>query len=155
MTPSVRTKIEARLREAEMKSTPQRFAVLDYLLRSGTHPTAEQISADLNRRFPRASRATVYNTLNALRDAGLVHEVHMDGCAARYDANIDPHHHFVCRACGRLEDVPVGALRARPHRPAMAGYRVETYEVVLRGVCAACGGRKNSARAVSMKREER
>ncbi|MGH9903906.1 MAG: Fur family transcriptional regulator, partial [Pyrinomonadaceae bacterium] len=88
-----------------MRLTPQRFAVLDYLLRSRAHPTAEQIGAAVNRQFPRASRATVYNTLHALRDAGLVHEIFMNDAVARYDANIDPHHHFVCRACGRLEDV--------------------------------------------------
>lgn len=132
-------KIELRLREAELKLTPQRFAVLDYLVQSSGHPTAEQISADLNRRFPRASRATIYNTLNALRDAGLIHEVYMDDSVARYDANIEPHHHFVCRACGKLEDISVEALGAQPTPPAPApGYRVETVEVVLRGVCAAC-----------------
>ena len=113
--------------------------MLDYLVQRGDHPTAEQISLDLNRRFPRASRATVYNTLNALRDAGLVHEVYIDDAVARYDANIEPHHHFVCRACGKLEDISVDALGAQKPPPAPApGYRVETVEVVLRGLCAAC-----------------
>ena len=152
MTTNARAKIEGRLRGAELRLTPQRFAVLDYLLRSRSHPTAEQISADLNRRFPRASRATVYNTLNALRDAGLIHEVYLDDAVARYDVNIDPHHHFICRACGRLEDIPVEAVDARPRGASLSGYRVEAYEVVLRGVCAACGGRRNS-KDVSRRRE--
>ncbi len=139
MKTEARIKIEWRLREAELKLTPQRFAVLEYLTQSSGHPTAEQISADLNRRFPRASRATVYNTLHALRDAGLVHEVYIDDAVARYDANIDPHHHFVCRACGKLEDISADALGAQtmPRAPA-PGYRVEAFEVVLRGVCAVC-----------------
>jgi Fe2+ or Zn2+ uptake regulation protein len=139
MTNDARAKIELRLREAEMKLTPQRFAVLDYLVRSDGHPTADQISADLNRRFPRASRATVYNTLNALRDAGLVLEIYMDDAVARYDANLDPHHHFVCRVCGRLEDVPAAALSASMSDVTPgAGYTVESYEVVMRGVCETC-----------------
>ncbi len=143
MTTEARTRIEERLREADLKLTPQRFAVLDYLVHSDVHPTADQISADLNRRFPRASRATIYNTLNALRDAGLVHEIYMDHAVARYDANLDDHHHFVCRVCHKLEDVAAATLRAplsdvTPGR----GYRVESYEVVMRGVCATCKRRK-------------
>lgn len=139
MTTEARAKIGRRLREAELKLTEQRFAVLDYLMRSKGHPTAEQISDGLNRRSPRASRATIYNTLNALRDAGLIHEVYIDDSVARYDANIEPHHHFVCRACGKLEDISVEAFGATPTPSAPApGYRVETYEVVMRGVCAAC-----------------
>src|SRR5215207_6885690 len=67
-----RDNVETRLREAELRLTPQRFAVLEYLTRAGGHPTADQIAAEINRRFPRASRATVYNALKALRDAGRV-----------------------------------------------------------------------------------
>src|SRR5215216_490866 len=131
------------MREVGLKLTPQRFAVLDFLVRSREHPTADKISAALNRRFPRASRATIYNTLNALRDAGLVHEIYMDDAVARYDANLDPHHHFVCRVCGRLEDVAADTLSdslsdVTPGR----GYAVESYEVVMRGVCGACNRRK-------------
>jgi Fe2+ or Zn2+ uptake regulation protein len=134
-----RARVETRLREAELKLTPQRFAVLEYLSRAEGHPTAEQIFAALNRRFPRASRATVYNTLNALRDAGLVHEVYMDEAVARYDANLSAHHHFICRACGRLEDVAAEHLRAplSDVTPG-AGYAVESYEVVMRGLCSSC-----------------
>jgi Fur family ferric uptake transcriptional regulator/Fur family peroxide stress response transcriptional regulator len=126
------------MREVGLKLTPQRFAVLDFLVRSREHPTADKISAALNRRFPRASRATIYNTLNALRDAGLVHEVYMDDAVARFDANLDRHHHFVCRVCDRLEDVPVEAVGELPAPRLSSGHKVENYEIVMRGVCAAC-----------------
>ena len=141
MTDDVRSRIEARVRAAGLKLTPQRFAVLDYLVSSLEHPTAEQIHSDLNRRFPRASRATIYNTLIALCDAGLVHEIYMDEAVARYDANVEPHHHFICRACGKLEDVPLSAVGTLSRCDLQAGYRVENYEVVMRGVCATCGTR--------------
>jgi Fur family transcriptional regulator, peroxide stress response regulator len=126
------------VRAVGLKLTPQRYAVLDFLVRSREHPTADKISAALNRRFPRASRATIYNTLNALRDAGLVHEVYLDDAVARFDANLDQHHHFVCRMCDKLEDVPfeeVGELRT--HKLGR-GHKVENYEIVMRGVCVAC-----------------
>ncbi len=144
MTADEHSRIELRLRKAGLKLTPQRYAVLDYLVRSRIHPTAEQIRADLNRRFPRASRATVYNALNALRDAGLIHEVYMDDAVARYDANVDPHHHFICRKCGKLEDIPRDAVGALSHRGLPPDYHVEDYDVVLRGVCPACGGRRTA-----------
>ena len=133
-----RTNVEARLREAELRLTPQRFAVLEYLTRAGGHPTADQIAAEINRRFPRASRATVYNALKALRDAGLVREVATEEALTRYESNVGPHHHFVCRACGKIEDVPPGAFAAPERVELEGGHEVETFEVVLRGLCGAC-----------------
>ncbi|HEX8503505.1 MAG TPA: Fur family transcriptional regulator [Pyrinomonadaceae bacterium] len=133
-----RNSVETRLREAELRLTPQRFAVLEYLTRAAGHPTADQIAAEINRRFPRASRATVYNALKALREAGLVREVATAEALTRYESNVEPHHHFVCRACGKIEDVPPEAF-APPARVELGGGReVETVEVVLRGLCAAC-----------------
>jgi Fur family ferric uptake transcriptional regulator/Fur family peroxide stress response transcriptional regulator len=147
MTTGKRDEIEGRLRGAELKLTPQRFAVLEYLTRAAGHATADEIGAALNRRFPQASRATVYNTLNALRDAGLVHEIRIEGAVARYEAERGPHHHFVCRECGRLEDVPVEAFDPPPPRKLAGGHRVEVCEVVLRGVCAGCAGGVKTKRA--------
>ena len=144
MRPEIRIKLEERLREVGLKLTPQRFAVMDYLAHCREHPTAEQVRADLNRRFPRASRATIYNTLNALRDAGLVHEVYLDDRVARYDANIERHHHFICRACDRLEDISPEAVGALPRSRLARGYRVEHYDIVLRGLCSKCAATKTN-----------
>ena len=130
-----------RIRGAGLKLTPQRLAVLDYLQRAEGHPTAEQIGAELNRRLPRAARATVYNALRALRDAGLVSEVRLDGATARYDTNLAPHHHFICRRCGRIEDVSADAAGQPPSVEVSEGYTVEDCEIVLRGLCATCARR--------------
>lgn len=125
-----------------MRLTPQRAAVLECLVRSRTHLTADQIRAALNQRAPRASRATVYNALNALCEAGLVQMVYLEDAVARYDANIEPHHHFVCRVCGRIEDVERKAVNSLTRYDLNPGYEVEDYEVVLRGVCAPCAQKK-------------
>lgn len=130
-----------RIRGAGLKLTPQRLAVLDYLQRAADHPTAEQIGAEVNRRLPRAARATVYNALRALRDAGLVTEVRLDGATARYDTNLAPHHHFICRRCGRIEDVSAEQAAPPPSLEVGEGYAVEGYEIVLRGLCAGCARR--------------
>jgi len=138
MRNEVREHIERRVREAGLKLTPQRFAVLEYLTNTPKHPTADEIGSALNRHFPRASRATVYNTLNALRDAGLIHEVFVDGYVARYDSNIDEHHHFVCIECDKLEDVPMSFVRNMPQVKLGAGYKTEFYEIIIRGLCPDC-----------------
>lgn len=143
MSQERRSHIESRIRGAALRLTPQRFAVLDYLQHSDGHLTADQIRSGINRRFPRASRATVYNALHALRDAGLVHEIFMDDAVARYDANTEAHHHFICRACGKLEDVAAETFGELPRYEHALGYRVESCQVVMRGVCAACGRRES------------
>ncbi len=136
-----RNTVEEWLREAELRLTPQRFAVLEYLTRAPGHPTADQIAAEINRRFPRASRATVYNALKALRDAGLVREVATEEALTRYESNVEPHHHFVCRSCGKMEDVPPGAFAAPARVDIGGGREVEKVEVTLRGLCGACKGK--------------
>jgi Fe2+ or Zn2+ uptake regulation protein len=140
----LRQSIEGRMRAAGMRVTPQRFAVLEYLAGTHEHPTAEQIGVAVNSRFPTASRASVYNVLHALRDAGMVHEIYLDDAVARYDANLAPHHHFICRACGLLDDVE---WQIAPNPPsAIGGGRVvDSYEVILRGLCADCGRAASSA----------
>ena len=99
------TRIESAFERTGVRRTPQRFFVLEHLLTHPEHATVEELWAALNKRHARASRATVYNTLHALVGAGLVREFTLDGRAARYDANLDPHHHFVCDKCKSVEDV--------------------------------------------------
>ena len=121
-----------------LKMTPQRRAIVDYLQSAFTHPTAEDVLGAVTRQFPMTSRATVYNTLNWLRYAGLIAEVH-EGGQVRFDPNTSQHHHFICRACGKVEDVEgdmIGTLHVARSLP--AGQQVETFEIALRGLCPDC-----------------
>jgi Fur family transcriptional regulator, peroxide stress response regulator len=150
-----RLHLEGRVRNVGLKLTPQRFAVLEYLSKCGSHPTADQISAALNRYFPRASRATVYNTLNALRDAGLISEVRLDGAVARYEANVERHYHFFCNRCRKLEDVPLEALSSLPDVSLGSEYQVDDFEVVIRGLCPNCRRRTATSTRTRTGRKER
>jgi Fur family peroxide stress response transcriptional regulator len=130
-------RIEQAFERAGVRRTPQRFFVLERLLTKPDHATVEELWIALNKRHARASRATVYNTLHALVEAGLVREFTLDGKAARYDANLDRHHHFVCDSCGAVEDVDWFDV------PQVKGNESEkrsirSYEVTLRGKCAKC-----------------
>jgi len=123
---------------AALRPTAQRFAVLEFLAKHPIHATAEEIFLALNRNDPRASRATVYNNLRSLEKVGLVREVLSEGKAARYDANLHRHHHFVCEKCGKVEDIAWFDLPVSAGRPALAGKRISTYEIVFRGECHRC-----------------
>jgi Fur family peroxide stress response transcriptional regulator len=133
-----RAMLSVRLRDKGLRVTQQRVAVLEFLLATQKHPTAEEVGAAVNRLMPTASRASIYNVLHSLRESGLIDELVVGDAVARYDANLDRHHHFICRACGAVEDVPFETFREAP-RPRLAdGHTVEDYTVTLRGVCPRC-----------------
>ncbi len=134
----VRREIETRLREKKLRVTDQRVAVLEFLASSPTHPTAEDVGTAVNRLVPRASRASVYNVLHSLKEAGLIEELVFGDAVTRYDANLDRHHHFVCRACNAVEDVMWDAFPSGPRRRLPDGRTVESYSVTLRGLCPSC-----------------
>ena len=97
--------IKGCLEGSGLRCTPQRYAVMAFLMESDRHPTAAEIFAAVNRVDPRSSRATTYNNLRDLVRAGLVREVAVEGRAARFDAKGTRHHHFICDRCGNVEDL--------------------------------------------------
>jgi Fur family transcriptional regulator, peroxide stress response regulator len=135
--------IRQSLEDSGLRCTPQRYAVMAFLMEQNSHPTAAEIFEAVNRADPRSSKATTYNNLKDLVHAGLVREVAVEGRAARYDAKGVRHHHFICDRCGKVEDmefygVPKPALRS-------LGKRVlRECEVIFRGFCAKCAPRRTS-----------
>ncbi len=121
-----------------LRITPQRFAVYANLLSRTDHPTVEQLLEDVNADLPIASKASVYSALTVLREVDLVREVLLDEGVTRYDANIEPHHHFVCRACGSIHDVPWQAFDCFDLSQMSASLRPESYEVTVKGLCKHC-----------------
>ncbi len=136
--------LERAFRERALRCTPQRYSVLQFLTRSPLHATAEEIFQAVNRGDPRASRATVYNCLRDLTRAGLVREIALEGKAARFDASLHKHHHFVCAACGSVEDIPWFELPRGAGKAALGDRVVNNYEIVFRGVCERCAKREKA-----------
>ena len=131
--------LEQAFRTAVLRPTTQRYAVLEFLAKSPIHATAEEIFEAVNRHDPRASRATVYNNLRSLSKAGLVREVISEGKAARFDANLHRHHHFICEECGAVEDIPWFDLPAATGRTLLGKRNIRNYEIIFRGACVRCG----------------
>ncbi|MEA5552534.1 Fur family transcriptional regulator [Anabaena cylindrica UHCC 0172] len=127
------------LKSKGLRVTPQRFAVYANLLYRTDHPTVEQILTDLNKDFPVSSQATIYSSLQALREVGLVREVLLQEGVSRYDANVKPHHHFCCHKCGAIEDIAWDTFNFIGLKSLRPGLHGETYEVTVQGLCDACG----------------
>lgn len=87
------------------KLTPQRIEILRFLEGNTSHPTAEDIYRELKKKFETVSFATVYNTLEALKERGELVEVTIDPRRKHFDPNPAPHHHIICASCGKIEDV--------------------------------------------------
>lgn len=126
------------LKSKGLRVTPQRFAVYANLLDRVDHPTAEQVLCDLNQAAPTSSQSTVYSSLQALCEVGLVREVLLEEGVRRYDANVAPHHHFRCRCCGVIEDIAWDQLQSMNLDSLRPGLQVESYEVTLHGRCEGC-----------------
>jgi len=135
--------IKRSLAGTSLRITPQRYAVMAFLTNHEGHPTAAEIFEAVNRFDPRSSRATIYNNLRDLVQAGLVREVAVEGRAARFDAKGSRHHHFICDRCGNVEDIDWYDV-PRPI-PMSLGKRVlREYELIFRGLCTKCATRRAS-----------
>ena len=132
----------ARCREAGLPLTAQRLAIFRCLAASDRHPSAEELFAAVRREMPTLSLATVYRNLERLARIDAVRPVSRLGPRARWDANLEPHHHLLCTACGSVTDVverrldaaagPASRVAAR-HGFAASGHAVEIF-----GRCQAC-----------------
>lgn len=130
--------ISKMLKAKDLSVTAQRAAVLEFLDGNTAHPCMDTIYAQVRKRFPYISRATVYNTVRTLTRAGMLQEVLVQQDKTRVDPNVTRHHHFKCVRCGRIEDVPYGILTAAHVGRHAKGYHVEEVRVVMEGRCRRC-----------------
>jgi len=128
-----------QLKKAGYKLTHQRLVILDYLLKSRDHPSADMIYEDLRRHYPTISLATVYNTLEVFSRIGLVVDVGAPGERRRFDGITSPHSHHFCQQCGRIEDAefsgqdPAASPAAAPLPLHATRCRLDYF-----GLCAQC-----------------
>jgi len=136
--------IKQALEDGGLRCTPQRYAVMAFLMECNRHPTAAEIFDAVNRVDPRSSRATTYNNLRDLVQAGLVREVAVEGRAARFDAKGLRHHHFICDRCGNVEDLEWFDV-PKPSSVSLGKRTLRECELIFRGLCTNCS-RRHAAR---------
>jgi Fur family transcriptional regulator, peroxide stress response regulator len=135
--------IKRTLEDRGLRCTAQRYAVMAFLMECNEHPTAAEIFEAVNRLDPRSARATTYNNLRDLVQAGLVREVAVEGRAARFDAKGMRHHHFICDCCGNVEDVEWCDV-PRPRSGSLGNRTLRECELIFRGLCTKCAPRRAS-----------
>lgn len=124
------------LQERGLRPTAQRLAVYEYLLTHRTHPSAEAIYEALLPVYPSFSRTTIYNSLKALMQAGLIRVVTIDPQEQHFDGDAADHGHCRCDKCGRLFDFPFPADRIAELIP--DGFAVTRQDVFFTGLCKDC-----------------
>jgi len=133
---------EKQCRSRGIRVTPQRLAVYRALAEDLAHPTVESVYGRLSKQLPGLSQATIYRTLQFFEDENLIRRVSSPGAIGRFDANVGPHQHLLCRVCGRLEDISVPELH-NARIPKVPGFNVEELDIRLVGLCETCSRLKS------------
>lgn len=131
------------LRSKGYKATPQRIAICRIALNSRTHPSAQQVYDEVKKTHPTVSLATVYKTLEVLRDLDLLQEINFPKGQARFDSYMNPHINLVCLKCGSITDIDDKAIKeiirkvTAPTKFKPTGQRIDVY-----GICQKCSNTK-------------
>lgn len=129
--------LRRRLTSRRGRLTPQRMAIYDAVVGRTSHPSVAAVHAEVRRRFPGVSPATVYATLELFAQLGLVQEI--SGPIRRYDGRAGRHINLVCTRCGQVIDVVDARLDSLQRRAAAgAHFHVSAVRFELHGLCQRC-----------------
>ncbi|MFX3623302.1 MAG: peroxide-responsive transcriptional repressor PerR [Ectobacillus sp.] len=127
------------LKGTGVRMTPQRHAILEYLVESMSHPTADEIYKALEGKFPNMSVATVYNNLRVFKEVGLVKELTYGDASSRFDYVTSHHYHVICEECGKIVDFPYTGLEEIEQKAAeQTGFFIRSHRLELYGLCPDC-----------------
>ena len=127
------------LRDRGERLTRARRAVIDALVASGDHLTAEQISTWVQEAHPEVHRATIYRTLDTLTELGVTEHSHLGHGPAVYHLADELHQHMVCEACGDVTEVPTSLLRSLGKRLRNDyGFVIRPTHFAIVGQCRDC-----------------
>lgn len=131
------------------KLTPKRIAILRILEGNKTHPSAEDIYRAVLKSIPTTSFATIYNTLNTLKESGKIIELSIDPDRKRFDPNTSPHHHLMCVKCKKIVDIHK-EYQVELSEEERQGFEIVGNHVEIFGTCPKCKGDryKNQAKWV-------
>ena len=129
-----------KLKGLDFRMTPQRLAVLKILAESKGHPSVEDIFKQVKPNFPTTSLATIYKTVNLLKEIGEVVELDFSEESNRYDGNKPyPHPRLICTKCKRIMDPDMASVEDLSKELARkTGYEILNHRLDFFGVCPRC-----------------
>lgn len=119
------------------RNTRQKAVVYQVVKDSCDHPTAEMVYERAKKEIPTISLGTVYRVLKELAEEGKIKEIIIDK-QSRFDRRTDFHHHFICKGCGKIEDIETPVCRYTCRKAEQKGYIVEEIEYKFYGYCDKC-----------------
>jgi Fur family peroxide stress response transcriptional regulator len=129
----------ARCRKRGIAVTPQRLAVIQALLASENHPSTDQICAAVRRKNPHVSLATVHRILEQFCEVGEASKVTLLHDVARYDGNVEPHHHILCVRCRRVHDIEIPEVeKLLEGRTSLGQFALLRCSVEIDALCRRC-----------------
>ncbi len=130
------------------KRSRQREHLYKLLQSTDKHPTASWIYDQLKPEFSNLSMGTVYRNINILLDQNLIQKIEAGSSFDRYDANTEPHYHFLCNECGAVDDIPVEPFETLNEDVSQStGYRVEGHRLDFYGICPECVQQEKRAKS--------
>lgn len=134
------------LREKGVRITETRKAVIDFIIQSHDHPSADMIYQALLPAFPNMSLATVYNNLKVLIDEGFVSELKVRNDTTTYYDFMGHHHlNVICEKCGRIADMDLDLPDVQQEAADQTGYQITKSQMVVYGICPDCVARQQEA----------
>jgi Fur family peroxide stress response transcriptional regulator len=131
-------------KQAGVKLTHQRLVIFREVASSADHPSAEAVLKALSPSMPTLSHDTVYRTLWLLNDLGLVSTLGPRRESVRFDANLAPHHHYICVRCGLARDFESAELNALQIPESVSRFgSISGTHVEVRGICSSCLSRQS------------
>lgn len=125
------------LKSRGIQPSVQRIRILEYLMSTRTHPSADEIFQALSTELPTLSKTTVYNTIESFLKAGIVKAVYIDPKELRVDAFTTPHAHFKCTKCLKIYDIEID-MPDYTSKKTKDGHLVFSQDLYLEGICADC-----------------
>jgi Fur family ferric uptake transcriptional regulator len=128
----------ARDNKAAQRNTRQKAAIREVFLATDRPMGPQEVLTEAAKLISGLGIATVYRNIKALVEEGWLAVVDLPGEPSRYEvAGKAHHHHFHCRACDKVFELPGCSLAIKPNLP--KGFVSTSHEIVLYGTCAACG----------------
>jgi Fur family ferric uptake transcriptional regulator len=120
--------------------------ILDVMRLCRNHPSADEVYLRVRERLPRISLGTVYRNLELMASLGMIRRLDTSSGQKRFDPIADPHCHFRCSGCGRIEDIPlaVEVPELDPGHPWVREREIQGARPEYFGLCPVCLNRGDS-----------